>query len=266
MECAKKVVEKAPDNGTKQRRQEQLDQWQKTIDQQSLQSLNLEKIVIDWWKDELKYTNEYNNSIDKHFISFFKRKILKHKLKKHFNEYDNQTVVNILSYRILNMFFQNAIHCPFRTKNQKQNKQDMADFFEENQKLFQKFLNLSIKTIFKRKKFQSIIEVVPLLKNHKKINILENLQSAIHKLYGKDWDTAKGFLIGAITGGVTSIFLGPVIGGYIGNLAGFSGAAATSYGLAFLGGGSLAAGGLGMAGGSAVLGLGFGIVNGVKGG
>ena len=65
---------------------------------------------------------------------------------------------------------------------------------------------------------------------------------------------------------MASMFLGPVIGGYIGNLAGFSGAAATSYGLAFLGGGSLAAGGFGMAGGSFVLGLGFGITFGVRGG
>ncbi|WP_082571440.1 DUF726 domain-containing protein [Agromyces sp. Root1464] len=48
----------------------------------------------------------------------------------------------------------------------------------------------------------------------------------------------------------------PAIGGAIGSLGmfgGFSGAAATSHGLALLGGGSLAAGGLGMAGGTAVV-------------
>jgi hypothetical protein len=39
---------------------------------------------------------------------------------------------------------------------------------------------------------------------------------------------------------------------------GFSGAAATSFGLAFLGGGSIASGGFGMVGGSAVLGVAFG--------
>src|SRR5699024_7779034 len=45
----------------------------------------------------------------------------------------------------------------------------------------------------------------------------------------------------------------PAIGGAIGTLGGLSGAAATSHGLALLGGGSLAAGGLGMAGGTAVV-------------
>lgn len=43
--------------------------------------------------------------------------------------------------------------------------------------------------------------------------------------------------------------LGPAIGGLLGAAAGLSGAAATSFGLALLGGGSLATGGMGMAGG-----------------
>ena len=201
----------------------------------------MEQAVKHWWKDEIKLLKKYSN--------------------KH-----NHSIINILSYRILNMFFQSVIHCPFRTKSKKQNKQDRMDFFEENQKFSQNFLNLSIKTISNQKKFQSIVEVVPLLERYKKINIAESLHSSTHKLYGKDWDIAKGSLIGAVTGGVVSVFLGPVIGSYIGNLAGFSGAAATSYGLAFLGGGSLAAGGFGMAGGSAILGLGFGIATGVRGG
>ena len=45
----------------------------------------------------------------------------------------------------------------------------------------------------------------------------------------------------------------PVIAGAIGTAAGLSGAAATNFGLALLGGGSLAAGGSGMAGGMAVV-------------
>ena len=100
----------------------------------------------------------------------------------------------------------------------------------------------------------------------KKIDITEKVFSSTHKLLDKDWHIARGIVIGAGTGLITSIFLGPVIGTHIGELAGFSGAAATSYGLAFLGGGSLAAGGFGMAGGSFILGLGFGITNGVRGG
>ena len=51
-----------------------------------------------------------------------------------------------------------------------------------------------------------------------------------------------------------ALFAAPAIGGAVGVLiGGYSGAAATSYGLALLGGGSLAAGGLGMAGGTVVV-------------
>lgn len=65
---------------------------------------------------------------------------------------------------------------------------------------------------------------------------------------------------GAMTG--VGVVAAPLIGGFIGTtVGGYSGVAATSYGLAFLGGGSVAAGGLGMAGGTAVVaaaGLGLG--------
>jgi hypothetical protein len=61
----------------------------------------------------------------------------------------------------------------------------------------------------------------------------------------------------ALAGGliVAPVFFvaAPAIGGAIGAYTGLSGAAATSHGLALLGGGSLAAGGLGMAGGTAVI-------------
>ncbi|MGD9795498.1 MAG: DUF726 domain-containing protein, partial [Acidimicrobiia bacterium] len=51
-----------------------------------------------------------------------------------------------------------------------------------------------------------------------------------------------------------ALLAAPAIGGAVGTLVGgYSGAAASSYGLALLGGGSLAAGGLGMAGGAAVV-------------
>jgi len=54
-----------------------------------------------------------------------------------------------------------------------------------------------------------------------------------------------------VTGGLLAA---PAIGGAVGTLVGgYTGAAATSYGLALLGGGSIAAGGLGMAGGTAVV-------------
>jgi len=58
---------------------------------------------------------------------------------------------------------------------------------------------------------------------------------------------------GAVVCGPLFLVAAPAIGGAIGSaIGGYSGAAATSYGLALLGGGSLAAGGWGMAGGMAV--------------
>ncbi len=58
---------------------------------------------------------------------------------------------------------------------------------------------------------------------------------------------------GAIVCGPLFAIAGPAIGGAIGSaVGGYSGAAATSYGLALLGGGSIAAGGFGMAGGMVV--------------
>lgn len=57
---------------------------------------------------------------------------------------------------------------------------------------------------------------------------------------------------GAMTG--VGLAAAPLIGGFVGTtLGGYSGAAATSYGLALLGGGPIAGGGLGMAGGTAVV-------------
>jgi hypothetical protein len=73
------------------------------------------------------------------------------------------------------------------------------------------------------------------------------------------WVGIAAIAIGAIvffTGGLASpLVAGPAaaIGGLIGSMMGLSGAAATSYGLALLGGGSIAAGGLGMAGGAALV-------------
>ena len=61
-------------------------------------------------------------------------------------------------------------------------------------------------------------------------------------------------LSGLLLGAPAALATAPAIGGAIGTLVGgYTGAAATSYGLAFLGGGSLAAGGLGMAGGTLVV-------------
>lgn len=64
---------------------------------------------------------------------------------------------------------------------------------------------------------------------------------------------ATGLGLGAGVLATGGLLAAPAIGGAVGSLAGYTGAAATSYGLAFLGGGSVAAGGLGMAGGTYVV-------------
>jgi uncharacterized tellurite resistance protein B-like protein len=70
---------------------------------------------------------------------------------------------------------------------------------------------------------------------------------------GRFWKVAAGTALGAVAVGVTGGLAAPAVGGAVGSLLGYSGAAATSAGLAALGGGSLAAGGAGMAGGTAVV-------------
>ncbi len=62
-----------------------------------------------------------------------------------------------------------------------------------------------------------------------------------------------GVVGGAVVLAPAAFFAAPAIGGVIGSMSGLSGAAATSHGLAWLGGGSIASGGLGMAGGTAVV-------------
>ncbi len=86
-------------------------------------------------------------------------------------------------------------------------------------------------------------------------------QATFHSFYVESsyigWILAA---IAAIAAGAAIFFSGgtatPVVAGigtWIGEMAGLSGAAATNYGLALLGGGSIVSGGLGIAGGTAVL-------------
>ncbi|MDE0518456.1 MAG: hypothetical protein OXH36_02720 [Bdellovibrionales bacterium] len=237
--CAEKTARKKSNPEDKRRRRSQFNSCKKSIMPDFNYSIDFQELVSRWWADEIKW---YKKNQD----------------------YGQIYTIYALLYRSLLLFFKNSSSCPFMVQTKKGNKIDKKEFCIENQKLFKKFLNQSIKIIPSQRKFQPIIDILPFLKNLKKIDINEQIYSATHKLYGQDWNIVKGVVVGGGTGVVASIFLGPIIGGYIGNLAGLYGAAATSYGLAFLGGGSLAAGGFGMVGGSFVLGLGFGLTNGVR--
>uniref|UniRef100_A0A7S3DDC8 Uncharacterized protein n=1 Tax=Palpitomonas bilix TaxID=652834 RepID=A0A7S3DDC8_9EUKA len=72
--------------------------------------------------------------------------------------------------------------------------------------------------------------------------------------------TALSSLLGAVALAALFTVIAPGIGTAIGASMGLSGAAATSAGLAFLGGGSLAAGGLGMVGGTVMIALAGGLI------
>jgi hypothetical protein len=65
-------------------------------------------------------------------------------------------------------------------------------------------------------------------------NLDQEYYSALHKLFNKDSAILKGLAIGGGAGIAASLIVGPVLGTWIGEIAGFSGAAATSYGLALL--------------------------------
>lgn len=71
---------------------------------------------------------------------------------------------------------------------------------------------------------------------------------------GRTTKLVGGGLVGLALGAPAALFAATAVGGAVGTLVGgYTGAAASSYGLALLGGGSLAAGGLGMFGGTVVV-------------
>ena len=229
----------------REKRQKKFDELKKSIMPDfNGEADSLNSVVKEWWQEEVEWQSEYKSKIQGSFDKF-------------------------LLYRLQRIFFKNHGSNPFKDTVRRlvfSKKVVMSeDFYQINQNLFGDFLKNSIEIISHDKEFESLISIIGGLKILQKVNISECVASTTHKIFGKDWKMAQGFFVGGGIGVISSIFFGPVIGTAIGEMAGFSGAAATSYGLAFLGGGSLASGGLGMAGGSMVLGLGFGIVNGARG-
>lgn len=97
-------------------------------------------------------------------------------------------------------------------------------------------------------------EIPGFAKSDRKIDTLEGYSEFLE--YDKANLSRASKLAGAAISAVAiatpaALAAAPAIGGAVGTLVGgYSGAAATSYGLALLGGGALAAGGLGMAGGA----------------
>ena len=201
--------------------------------------LEMEDIVEEWWMEEKKWYSDNSNDFSKKQLEKF------------------------LIFRLQEVFFKNHVGNPF-SKEKKKVRVPSDEFYKINQNLFEDFLEHSKCLISSQGDFSEIEPIVGLIERLEGVNIEEAVSSANHEVYGKDWKVFKGILFGGVAGVGASMFLGPIIGGAIGNMAGFSGIVATNYGLALLGGGSLASGGLGMAGGSLLVGLGYGVYQGSK--
>ena len=103
----------------------------------------------------------------------------------------------------------------------------------------------------------------------KLVGFIEIFSNEFRTIEPRKFSTATRVGIGVSVGALAMMLTGgaaaPVVGGMIGSLMGFSGAAATSAGLAFLGGGAMTTGGLGMAGGTTFIIGGAGILGGYLG-
>jgi len=112
-------------------------------------------------------------------------------------------------------------------------------------------------------------EIPGFAKSNHKMGALEDYETFLE--YDKSNLSRGTKLAGAALAAVpaaagAAFFAAPAVGGAVGTLVGgYSGAAATSYGLALLGGGAVAAGGLGMAGGTLVIAALGGALGGVLG-
>ncbi len=229
------AIHKGQNSKIRARRKSQLSDLKKSIDIDSPRPGN-KAIMEQWWKEETLWIES----------------ILE----------DQVTPLAAgLTYRFLVTFYKNHALCPFtEVKKNLMLKEctvaDARDFESANQSIFEECVELSLQIIptFPCLPVKSLLSAFESLSNE---DLDKNLYSARHKLLNRDIEILKGIAIGGSVGVATSVFAGPIIGTWIGEMAGLSGAAATSYGLALLGGGSLASGGLGMAGGSTVLGIAF---------
>jgi hypothetical protein len=189
-------------------------------------------LTKQWWEEEIKWLS---------------------------NLVDPAGVEAMLCYRYLIIFYKNLTQCPFTETikpmfGKEKTVADSKDYELAVQDAFDESLQVSLSHL-SRTEDAHIKRVLPTLQKLQGLNLDKNLYSARHKLMDKDIAILKGVVVGGAVGIAASIFVGPVIGTWIGELAGFSGAAATSYGLALLGGGSIASGGFGMAGGTALVGV-----------
>ncbi|MBE1513443.1 hypothetical protein [Nesterenkonia halotolerans] len=109
----------------------------------------------------------------------------------------------------------------------------------------------------RRSSLEEFDQAMPALRTEDLESVSHAYKTAVSALASKTrpWGkialvSAAGLGLGALTAGLAA----PVVGALFGSaVLGYSGAAATSAGLAALGGGSIAAGGFGMAGGAAVI-------------
>ncbi len=114
--CAEKTARKRSNEKDKERRKEQF-KYKEVIMPDFQYSIDLQKLITRWWTDELKWYKENSK------------------------EYEHESLISGLLYRIHSLFFRNHMQCPFINGKKLDNK----DFIVENQKLFKRVLNQSIK-------------------------------------------------------------------------------------------------------------------------
>lgn len=225
------AIHKSNNSEVKTRRREQLQDLKKALNAAESR-LSIQELTEQWWNEERNWLATLN---------------------------DHTNVDAMLCYRYLIIFYKNLTQCPFTEISKplfgkEKTVADTKDYEIAVQDVFEESIQVSLKCLARIQNIH-LLKALDLVQKLKNENIDRNLYSARHKLMDKDIAILKGLAVGGVLGVAASMVAGPIIGAWIGELAGFSGAAATSYGLALLGGGSLASGGLGMAGGSALLGI-----------
>jgi hypothetical protein len=155
-------------------------------------------------------------------------------------------IASQLLYRLMVLMLRNHVMGPFIKKEKKlfraaRISHDLEDFEQIHDRSCRDLI-VNLSTILSHHCPPEFVRFQEALVDLQTLSVDAELASARHNLLRQDRELLKRMALGGVIGVSSTIVLGPVIGTWIGNLAGLSGAAATSFGLALIGGGSLASG------------------------
>ena len=137
--CGEKTLRKS-NVKDKERKRSQLNDYKKVIMPDFKYTTDFKKLNSQWWYEEVQW------------------------YKKQSKNFKHEDLINILLYRLQVIFFWNHNNCFFHKETKKGRKPDGKEFSIENQKLFKRFVNQSIKIISSERKFKAIIDILPLFK------------------------------------------------------------------------------------------------------